>query len=198
MSSAAPPPVAPVDLPRGAGSGGTGSGRTGQGVSLPPVLVVLAGWLIPGGGYLLLGQKARGLTICITVLALFIGGLAIGGIRVIDVPGFKQGYPTRVDARGRTLTPQDPDYNTGRWTLADGQLFSEVLAKIWYVPQLLNGPVALWASHAALDAARRDVAATHARIMEIGTLYTAVAGVLNLLAIMDAASRAGSPEREAA
>jgi hypothetical protein len=160
--------------------------------------VVLAGWLIPGGGYLVLGQIARGITICVTVLALFIGGLAIGGIRVIDVPGFKQGYPTRIDNHGNPLAPQEPHYNQGTWTLADGpgQFFSEVLAKIWYVPQLLNGPVALWASHAALDAARRGVATTHARIMEIGTLYTAVAGVLNLLAIMDAASRAGLPPQK--
>src|SRR5271155_1344555 len=183
MSSAAPPPIAPADLPHG----------TGSVSSWPAALIVLAGWLIPGGGYLLLRQTARGLTICITVLALFIGGLAIGGIRVIDVPGFKQGYPTRVDARGRILSPDDPDYNTGVWTLRNGELFSEVLAKIWYVPQLLTGPVALWASHAALVPARRDVAAPHARIMEIGTLYPAVAGVLNLLAIMDAASRASAP-----
>jgi hypothetical protein len=190
MSVAEPSPDNVVQSP-----GGTGSGNT-RGTSVPAALVVLAGWLIPGGGYLVLGQTARGLTICVTVLALFIGGLAIGGIRVIDVPGFKQGYPTRVDSRGRPLTPQDPQYNQGTWTLADGQLFSEVLAKIWYVPQLLNGPVALWASHAALDAARRGVATTHARIMEIGTLYTAVAGVLNLLAIMDAASRSGPPPQK--
>jgi hypothetical protein len=187
MSSAVPPPVSPVDPPRHAGA------------SWPAALIVLAGWLIPGGGYLLLRQTARGLTICFTVLALFVGGLAIGGIRVIDVPGFKQGYPTRVDpTTDRVLSPDDPDYNTGVWTLRHGELFSEVLAKIWYVPQLLTGPVALWASHAALDAARRDVAATHARIMEIGTLYTAVAGVLNLLAIMDAASRATVPSQKEA
>ena len=36
---------------------------------------------------------------------------------------------------------------------------------------------------------------THSRIAEIGTLYTAIAGMLNLLAIIDSASRASALSR---
>ena len=36
-----------------------------------PALVALAAWIIPGSGYLFLKEKARGLTIGITILVLF-------------------------------------------------------------------------------------------------------------------------------
>lgn len=163
--------------------------------SWPAPIVALAGWVIPGGGYFLLGQRARGLTICVTVLAMFVAGLLIGGIRVIDVPGYKNGNQERIDERGRPVAPGEPGYDTATWTMLSGRFVSEIVGKIWYLPQLSNGPVALWASEASISAAQRQIAATHSRIMEIGTLYTAVAGVLNLLAIMDAAARAGGGRR---
>jgi len=58
----------------------------GQSHSPPVPLVALATWFIPGAGYLLLGQKARGITIGVTVLSLFALGLLIGGLHVIDMP----------------------------------------------------------------------------------------------------------------
>src|ERR1700722_10750402 len=73
-------------------------------------LAVIAGWIIPGGGYFLIGQINRGLTVCVTVLFLFTGGLAIGGIRVIDVPGYKNGYQNRIDEYGRLVSPGDPTF----------------------------------------------------------------------------------------
>src|SRR5215213_1327128 len=53
-------------------------------VTSPP-LVALAAWLVPGGGYFLLGQRARGLTVGVTVVALFVFGLLIGGVRALEV-----------------------------------------------------------------------------------------------------------------
>ncbi|MCS7034067.1 MAG: hypothetical protein NZ561_08740, partial [Phycisphaerae bacterium] len=53
----------------------------------PPV-VALASWFVPGAGYLLIGQYTRGLVVGVTVLLLFILGVLIAGIRVIDVPGY--------------------------------------------------------------------------------------------------------------
>jgi hypothetical protein len=71
------------------------------------------------------------------------------------------------------------------------------------VCQILCGPIAVAASSISIHAARptaqaaaasdtpvQTVAISHARSWEIGTLYTAVAGMLNLLAIIDAAFRA--------
>ena len=75
--------------------------------------------------------------------------------------------------------------------------------KPWFVGQILCGPIALAASAVSIHAARptaaavaasdspvQTVAISHARSWEIGTLYTAVAGMLNLLAMIDSAFRA--------
>ena len=64
---------------------------------------------------------------------------------------------------------------------------------------MLAGPLDLAASWGSVMASRPKVAGlaeplgarSHARTNELGVLYTAVAGMLNLLAIIDAAYRAG-------
>ena len=138
----------------------------------PPPLVALAAWLLPGAGYWLIGQRARGLTVGVTIILVFALGLLIGGVRVIEVPKF--------DKRGRYV---------------DAPLLQEVRSKPWSIAQVLTGPVAIlggaWGVSAAANAQGTE---THGRINEIGVLYTAVAGMLNLLAIIDASHRAGQPE----
>ncbi|MCL4220170.1 MAG: hypothetical protein KJZ65_02250 [Phycisphaerales bacterium] len=44
----------------------------------------ILGLLFPGAGHLYLGQRRRGVLACIGVLGLFLGGLLIGGIDVVD------------------------------------------------------------------------------------------------------------------
>ena len=63
---------------------------------------------------------------------------------------------------------------------------------------MLTGPVSLaaaaWSVHESeADPAdlNRPRAQSHARVNEIGSLYLSVAGLLNLMAIIDAAYRAG-------
>jgi hypothetical protein len=114
---------------------------------------------VPGSGYWLIGQRGRALTTGITIIVLFILGLLIGGVRVVDVPA------------GVLTSP-----------------VNAVSQKPWFVGQILAGPITLIAS----SIGREDsYFASHSRVNEIGTLYTAVAGMLNLLAIIDAAYRAG-------
>src|SRR5277367_432921 len=48
--------------------------------------VALCGWLIPGGGYWILGERARAMIVAVCVLAVFAMGVLIGGIRVVDAP----------------------------------------------------------------------------------------------------------------
>ena len=55
-------------------------------------LVGLAGWLIPGGGYLVLKETWRALIIFVTIAATFGGGLYIGSIGVVDPIGYKLWY----------------------------------------------------------------------------------------------------------
>lgn len=153
-----------------------------------PGMVGLAQWALPGLGYWILGYRARGVTIGVTVLLIFVLGLLIGGVRVLEVPTY--------DHNGQPL---------------DTPWYQEVRAKPWSVAQIMVGPVGIAAGALSVYASRPDSAATsdagpsgyttskagargsesHARTNEIAVLYTAVAGMLNLLAIIDSTYRAG-------
>ena len=136
----------------------------------PPPLVALGAWLIPGAGYWLIGQRMRGFVVGISILLIFVAGLLIGGMHVIDAP--------------------------------TGLTVPLILQKPWFIGQVLTGPVSLFASYLAnnwgthLDPhaiqQTAGVAFSHSRVNEIGTLYTAVAGMLNLMAIIDAAYRSAN------
>jgi hypothetical protein len=133
----------------------------------PPPVVALIGWVLPGAGYVMIGQRLRGLVIGLTILLLFAGGLLIGGMRVIDPPT----------------------------TLG----FQPVLQKPWFIGQVMAGPVTMVANYAANHwtiTGPSGLAASppwsHARVYEIGVLYTAVAGMLNLMAIIDSSYRASN------
>ena len=130
-------------------------------------VVALAAWILPGAGYWLLGERSRGITIGVTILILFILGIFIGGVRIVEAP------------------------------LGPGTLSQRIGDKPWFVPQVLTGPVAIAAAYATercKQTPELKFISPHARIQEIPTLYTAVAGMLNLLAIIDASYKAGLRE----
>lgn len=183
-------------------------------------MVCLCAWLMPGGGYFLIGQRARGATVAVTIIALFLAGILVGGIRIMDPPGWGQfGYMSQLvekyDRRRQQLegeysrvepSSSEEEANPG----SDGDkpagpaLLTEPLNELgdkpWYVGQILCGPLTLAASAVSVHAAHPPAGSTaavegvpqsHSRSWEIGTLYTAVAGMLNLLVIIDSAQRAG-------
>jgi hypothetical protein len=164
-----------------------------------PAVVAIASWIMPGLGYVLLGERARGYTIMVTVMTLFISGMLIAGVRVIDVPGYdKNGFQDRVNDRGQRIERStDFEYQNGHPALFSSDFIAEIAAKPWYVGQVFAGPINLIASLVSIHEAQVNLPMTHARLQEIGTLYTAVAGMLNLLAILDASSRAANPEHSA-
>jgi len=130
-----------------------------------PPLVALAGWLVPGAGYWLIGQKKRAITVGVAIVAIFIVGILISGIRVVEAP----------------------DMN------ATGNLLQKILTKPWFIGQVLNGPIgiaAAWVSDQLAQSTQYHAIEAKARLAEIGTLYTAVAGMLNLLTIIDSSHRA--------
>ena len=162
--------------------------------NVPPPLVALASWVVPGAGYVLIGHVARGVTIGATILVLFVLGLLMADIRVIDVPGYD-------DSGQRVLVETvqgKPPVPVKTWALRVRPV-QEIFAKPWFIPQVLTGPICLISAKYSLLAAEPTnpgsiypkVPRSHARVAEIGTLYTAVAGMLNLLAMIDAAHRAG-------
>ncbi len=190
--------------------------------SASPVLVGLCAWLVPGGGYFLIGQRARAMVVGVSIIALFLMGILIGGIRIMDPPGWGQyGFkdemiqkfdrqhqafssePTRVEPTSATQA-EDPRENERDRTVGPALFTSpitELSDKPWYVGQILCGPLTLAASALSVDLAKptvnapvpqEGVAMSHSRSWEIGALYTAVAGMLNLLAIIDSTYRAGT------
>jgi hypothetical protein len=155
--------------------------------TVPSPVVAIAGWLLPGAGYMLLGDLVRGLTIGITIILLFVAGLLIAGVRVIDVPGY--------DASGQPVMVSDGINQ--HWALWAAPI-TEIRNKPWAVPQALSGPVSFAAAAWSVYESRSDPstpdqprgAASHGRVNEIGSLYLSVAGLLNLMAIIDSSHRA--------
>jgi hypothetical protein len=121
--------------------------------------VALCGWLIPGAGYWMIGQRVRAAIICIVVLLMFAAGTLIGGIAVVSAP---------------------TQFSPGA-----------ILDKPWFIGQVLAGPVSIAAAAKASGTNPAD--SSTSRSWELGTLYTAIAGMLNLLALMDAAWQSGNP-----
>jgi hypothetical protein len=106
------------------------------------LIVGLIGWLVPGGGHLVINEKKHAIIIFITIALTFAMGLYIGSIGVINPVG----------------------------------------AKPWYVAQIMNSPAV---------AALGRITSTgdypvFGRPNEIGQIYTSIAGLLNLLCIVNA------------
>lgn len=125
----------------------------------------LAAWLVPGLGHLLAGHAKRGAILMACIGGLWAVGLLVGGISVI--------HARNTD---NSLRP-------------------------WYLGQALIAPsIAVEYTHDKLRARTEGAdpgpydetiafEPAYARAAEIGTLYTALAGLLNLLAIIDIAYR---------
>ncbi|MFI5380074.1 MAG: DUF6677 family protein [Tepidisphaerales bacterium] len=134
---------------------------TPQAFRVPSPIAALAAWLVPGLGYVLMGERSRGITVGVTIILLFWLGLFISGMKIVDPF-------TSYTIQG-------------------------ILQKPAYMGQILTGPMAIICARVAADP---SFATSHSRANEIGTLYTAVAGMLNLLVIIDVSFRASTP-REA-
>lgn len=174
-----------------------------------PAVAAVAGWAFPGLGYWLIGERARAITVGATILMLFFGGILIAGIRSIDVPGYSESgrrvpvvvrqtrmgtIEKRIDVDSNEEIDRS-DYNV-QWALTKHPV-QEVLNKPWYIGQILAGPVTIICSKLSLDLSQPvekgqgpRAPKSHVRVAEIGTLYSAIAGMLNLLVIIDAAHRA--------
>jgi hypothetical protein len=122
-------------------------------------VVGAAAWLVPGGGHYVLNEKRRAAVILVMVALTFLMGLYVGSIGVID----------------------------------------SISAKPWYAAQVMNSPaVIILGSHVASvqhearqalsegQKPRKDPYLVFGRANEIGQIYTSVAGLLNLLCIVNA------------
>ena len=116
--------------------------------SLFPALVLLAGWLVPGAGHLLLGKWVRALLLFVSVLGMFLIGLGLAG---------------------KIYTP-----NTG-----------DMLDILGFLGQLGSG--ILYAIARVFGLGAPSIVNT---LADYGTKFLTVAGLLNIIAAVDAHSLA--------
>jgi hypothetical protein len=145
----------------------------------------VAGWLIPGLGHIILGQRRRGIILCIAITALWLGGLLIGGVSVIDK--YDRGEPPddKPELRSRSwwywgqvmIAPSIAiDYLRNNMAVAHSE-------KLGYKNDPNPRARLLPPSPDGLDTPPYEP--SFGRVAEQGTLYTALAGMLNLLAMID-------------
>ena len=125
----------------------------------------LAAWLLPGLGHVLLGQRKRGLVLGAAILGLFVSGLLIGGIDVIDSREDRLWY------FGQNLA--------GPYAFVIDRVHQSMKAdaiRRWQAETFRppQPPVNLFGYTVSIG-----------RVNELGTLYCTMAGFLNLLVIID-------------
>lgn len=139
----------------------------------PWPVVMVGGFLVPGAGHFLRGERLRGVIIGVTVVVVFVLGVLIGGVRVVEFPS-----------------------STGP------SLLARILSQPAFIGQFFAGPLAFITGYLSQQAAANPATAmimAHSRLYDIALLYTGFAGALNLLAIIDATGRTfdGEPSRDA-
>lgn len=164
--------------------------------TVEPVAAVLA-LLLPGLGHFYLREVKRALLIASGVLGLFFSGILIGGIDVIDrredfvwflgqalvgpvAFGIDHAHQTRFKAYDTATSP---------WTLRSGR--PDEQAERVTDPGNSGRAVRVWKS---APGAMPPNTKSLGRMNEVGTLYATIAGMLNLIAVFDAAWHRRRPE----
>jgi len=144
----------------------------------PPVnlknryLAAFLAWLVPGLGHFYQGRTSKGILYSVSILGLFLVGLALGEWQII--------YWRWVS----------PTANTEAFCFNYlGQFFAGLPA----LPALIQGTLK-WYGHGPIlwgfmaEPTPNEINGLYhlGKFVEIGTLYTTVAGLLNILAIFDA------------
>jgi hypothetical protein len=119
-----------------------------------------AAWALPGLGHLLLGQRKRGVIIMVTILTLWSMGLLLGGIGAVDRKPMTDGK-----------TP------LSWWFFCQSGNAANVIAD-----QVLQR-FFLHTGQPTLD--NPVFEPSQGKLNEQGVLYTSLAGLLNILAILD-------------
>ncbi|QDU32183.1 hypothetical protein KS4_02120 [Poriferisphaera corsica] len=123
------------------------------------IVPAIAGWLLPGLGHLLIGEKKRGLILLVAISGLWFGGLLIGGVGTFD----RSAHPA--------------------WFMGQSLNGGSIVA--WQVQEYLknSGP-------GATDPGPQNrYQPPYGHVESQAILYTALAGLLNLLAMIDVVYR---------
>lgn len=124
------------------------------------------GWIIPGAGHFICGQRRRGITLAVTIGLLYLAGLVIGGIGSVDRQENTLWYYAQLFAGPVTIA-------VDQWHQAVKQPAKDILDDVSF-PEV-NQP----------DYSKLPYVQSVGRVNELGTLFCAVAGLLNLLVMVD-------------
>lgn len=144
---------------------------------LDPIAGILA-LAFPGAGHWFQGERKRGLLIAAGVLGLFFGGLLIGGVDVVD------SRQDRLWFLGQALV--------GPVAFATDYVHQSRLKGVDRagvvrspLPSEVRGPNGVL--QPAPAGAEPPLSKSLGKMNEIGTLYCTIAGMLNLIVVIDAA-----------
>jgi len=131
-------------------------------------------FLVPGAGHYYQGRRNKAYLFGVCILSLFFLGLFVGQGRVVYAAWNPDEYRIQFPAQLCVGVPAFPAAIQG-WIHRDGVVEGD---GSWS-----------WSRFMAAPSGRQELSAWHLSAsagFELGTLYTAVAGLLNLLAIFDA------------
>ncbi len=136
-------------------------------------LAALLAWMVPGLGHFYQGRMGKGALYAASILSLFFVGLALGDWRIVY---------------WRWVSP-----------LADSEHFcfaylGQFFAGLAALPALIQATLGYYGHEATLwsfeaEPSQNELFGLYpklGRLVEVGSLYTTVAGLLNILAIYDA------------
>lgn len=148
------------------------------------VVAPILAWILPGLGHWRLGHRRRARLIGAGVLGLYFAGLLIGGIDVIDRRDDRWWYYGQVLAG--PITPAIDYWINKHLNIRvdkDGRALNPPLKPH---PPLLEGDAYYGENNLAFDPDYRPAyTPSLSHMNEVGTLYTTLAAMLNLLAILD-------------
>lgn len=145
--------------------------------AMDPVAGILA-IILPGAGHWYQGQVKRGVLIGVGVLGLFFGGIFIGGIDVVDSKQDRLWFLGQVLVGPVALAT---DYVHQHHFKALDPITGQPRSPM---PGEIKGPDGRWTAGPA--GSRPPISKSLGKMNEIGTLYGTVAGMLNLVVVIDA------------
>lgn len=147
-----------------------------------PVALVLA-YIFPGLGHWYLGEKKRAVLIASGILGLFVGGLLIGGINAVDRKEDKIWFLGQAIVGPVAFGVDYIHQNHLKVTAKDPSTQQDALRSPW--PHEVRGPDGR--PRTAEPGQGPSSSVSLGRMNELGTLFSTIAGMLNLLVIIDAA-----------
>jgi TM2 domain-containing membrane protein YozV len=141
-----------------------------------PAIAALLGWLVPGAGHLYQGRTAKGILFLVSILSTFFYGLYLGDGKVVYASwragDTRWAYVCQIGV-GLAALPALVQANRPQDGDSAGFMAPPELQRVGQIGGGEGGELGLW---------NRDLN----RYFELGTVYTMIAGLLNILAIYDA------------